>query len=144
MTGRGGAGTGSWSGDAEAPLEETRAWLAPRLEDVPEVLARSVDELLERAADPEGRPAGVHAPNGSVPDYLAFAAIFGLDRVARAEGRGRDRELASRLLAADACLTWAFEAAADAGSAEELEALAEANGLRGRIGDLLERLEGEE
>lgn len=128
-------------GDGE-PVEATRAWLAPKLEDVPEVLARAVDELLDRSADPGRCPEGVHGPNGTVPDFLAYAAICGLDRVARME-EDRDRELASRLLAADACLTWAFEAAAEEGSAEELAELAEANGLRGRIGDLLERLERE-
>lgn len=124
------------------PVEITRAWLAPRLEEVPEALARAVDELLDRAADPGHPPEGVHRPNGTVPDYLAYAAICGLDRVARTEEE-RDRELASRLLAADACLTWAFEAAAEQGSTEELSELADANGLRGRIGDLLERLEPE-
>lgn len=121
-------------------MAKTRGWLAPRLEEAPEVLARAVDELLDRAADPAHGPEGVHRPNGTVPDYLAYAAICGLHRVARAEEEG-DRELASRLLAADACLTWAFEAAAEEGPTEALAELAEANGLRGRIGDLLERLE---
>lgn len=125
------------TGAPRSPLAATRTWLAARLEEVPPVLSDAVDEVLERAASPESRPGGVHPPADSVPDFLAYAAICELERVALED---HDRELAVRLLAADACLTWAFEAAADAGTDEELEALAEANGLRGRIGDLLRRV----
>ena len=118
----------------------TRAWLSQRLEDVPARLTEAVEELLDRASRPEQRPEGVRPAGDSVPDFLAYAAICELERVARQD---QDRELAVRLLAADACLTWAFEAAADRGEGEALEELAEANGLRGRIGDLLERIGAE-
>ena len=118
----------------------TRAWLSERLEDVPERLADAVEGLLQRASRPEERPEGVRPAGDSVPDFLAYAAVCELERVAREE---QHRELAVRLLAADACLTWAFEAAADLGDGEALEELAEANGLRGRIGDLLERIGAE-
>lgn len=127
--------------DAGGPLAATRAWLAARADEVPEVLTDAVDAALERAARAEARPAHVRPPSDSVPDFLAYTAVCELEGVAREE---HDRELAVRLLAADACLTWAFEAAAERGTGEELERLAEANGLRGRIGDLLRRLEAEE
>lgn len=115
----------------------TRAWLAARTVDVPDRLREAVEALVERASRVDERPEGVRPPGDSVPDFLAYAAICELERVAREE---QDRELAVRLLAADACLTWAFEAAAERGDGEALEELAEANGLRGRIGDLLERV----
>lgn len=128
------------SGASDGPLASTRAWLAARPEEVPEALAEAVDAVLERASRPEARPRDVRPPSDTVPDFLAYAAICELERVARED---HDRELAVRLLAADACLTWAFEAAAERGSGEELDELAEANGLRGRIGDLLRRVESE-
>lgn len=122
-------------------LSSARTWLTSRLTDVPPSLAEAVGDLLERAAGGTGTPRDVHPPADSVPDFLAYAAICELERVARDEEH--DRELAVRLLAADACLTWAFEAAAERGDGEALEELAEANGLRGRIGDLLARIEAE-
>lgn len=142
--------------------ERVRSWLRPRLEEVPEELADAVRTAVRRGldaleeADPGGAGSGAAdagtgpggatgrdpdraAPEplpdpGSVPDTLAWIAVRELDRVADAP---QDREAAVRLLAADACLTWAFEAAA--GSDEELEALADRSGLHGRIGRLLGR-----
>ncbi len=103
------------------------------------------DDAGDPAPDPGpgGMPAGIEpdrpAPEplpdpGSVPDTLAWLAVRELDRVGDAP---QDREAAVRLLAADACLTWAFEAAAERD--EDLEGLADRSGLRGRIGRLLGR-----
>ncbi len=147
--------------------EPVLSWLEPRLEEVPGELAGAVRDAVRRglaaleeagaggpsdpgdgagAADPEDFPRGVEpgraAPRplpdpASVPDTLAWIAVRELDRVADAP---RDREAALRLLAADAALTWAFEAAAELD--EELEGLADRSGLRGRIGRLLGRTAG--
>lgn len=148
--------------------EPVRAWLEPRLEEVPGELAEAVRDAVRRGlaaledVEPEGEEDADGAPGGtggparrgslphgiepgraeprplpdpaSVPDTLAWIAIRELDRVADAP---QDREAAVRLLAADASLTWAFEAAAE--SDEELEGLADRSGLRGRIGRLLEQ-----
>lgn len=96
------------------------AWLAPRLERVPDELAERVRRVV-RATDP-----------GPVPERLASAAVDELARLAEAP---QDRDAAVRLLAADATLTWAFESAAELGA--DVPALADATGMRGRIGDLL-------
>lgn len=147
--------------------EPVLSWLEPRLEEVPGELAEAVRDAVRRglaaldeagadgppepeaaagAAEPEDFPRGVEpgraAPrplpdSASVPDTLAWIAVRELDRVADAP---RDREAALRLLAADASLTWAFEAAAELD--EELEGLADRSGLRGRIGRLLGRTAG--
>lgn len=101
------------------------AWLEPRLERVPRELAERVRSVVTRAGD------------GPVPDLLASAAVDELERLA---GASQDRDAAVRLLAADAVLTWAFEAAAELDA--DVPALADATGLRGRIGELL-RARGE-
>lgn len=99
---------------------EALAWLEPRLERVPDELAERVRTLV-RSAGP-----------GPAPRRLASAAVDELERLAAAP---QDRDAAIRLLAADAALTWAFEAAAETG--DDVPALADATGLRGRIGELL-------
>lgn len=109
------------------PAESAVAWLAPRLQGVPEELADRVRALVAPAED------------GSVPELLASAAVDELERLADAS---QDRDAAVRLLAADAVLTWAFEAAADLGA--DVPALADATGLRGRIGELLRTRETRE
>lgn len=150
----------------EAARERVPTWLEPRLEEVPGELADAVRAAVRRGLEaledadrsgaasspgagagsapevPHGPEPGGAAPEplpdpASVPDTLAWIAVRELDRVADAP---RDREAAVRLLAADACLTWAFEAAA--GTDEELEGLADRAGLRGRIGRLLGRTGG--
>ena len=62
-------------------------------------------------------------------EALANAALRGLDEVVAREG---DRGTALRLLAADAALTYAFQAAAELG--EDVSALAERVGLGGELG----------
>lgn len=69
-------------------------WLASRLEAVPPRLAESVRDLSV----------------GDGPDGLAEAALAAFERVAAGGSR---RAGALELLAADALLTYAFEAAAD-------------------------------
>lgn len=112
--------------------EEAEAWLEPRLREAPPRLADAVRRCLERA-EPDEPPAGLSG-------WLARAAVQEFGRV-RA-GRAGDRSEAVRLLAADASLTFAFEAAADRG--EDLGRLAEEWGAAGRLGrELAARRRGE-
>lgn len=112
----------------QAARSDAPAWLEPRLGRVPDELAERVRALVGRAGP------------GPVPDRLAGAAVEELERLADAP---QDREAAIRLLAADAALTWAFEAAAELGG--DVPGLTDATGLRGRIGRLLrERASGPE
>lgn len=105
--------------------------------DRPDPAAPPPPEDFPRGVE-RGRASPEPPPDpSSVPDTLAWIAVRELDRVADAP---RDREAALRLLAADASLTWAFEAAAELD--EELEGLADRSGLRGRIGRLLGRTAG--
>lgn len=111
---------------------EVRAWLEPRFRSVPTDLAAAVRAAVDRelearvAASAEGAdPAGSAVP---VAGVLARAALRELDRVTEMEGR----EAALALLAADAALTYSFEAALDDGSAPT--DLAAAVGLRGALG----------
>lgn len=119
---------------AERPGIERRdvaAWLEPRLEDAPSRLAAAVRECVERA-EPDGAPDGLSG-------WLASAALDQLGRVEA--GRSGDREEALRLLAADASLTFAFEAAAEEG--EDLPGVADAWGPSGRLGrELAARVRG--
>lgn len=98
------------------------AWLEPRLREAPPRLAKAVRECLHRA-EPDDPPA-------ELSGWLAHAAAQELGRV-RA-GRAGDRDEALRLLAADASLTFAFEAAAERG--EDLGRVAEEWGVAGRLG----------
>jgi len=136
-------------------------WLEPRLSGAPGELGRAVRECLRLTADASGRSAAgtgmsdgartassaAAAPatasvDGAAPDptvavVLARCALEELERVV---DRPDDRDVAVRLLAADASLTWAFEAAAETG--EDVARLAEAVGLRGEIGRRLEKAAG--
>lgn len=151
-------------GSVEESRRRTLEWLRPRLERVPEELAGAVRDCVRRAggggeAPADGpAPAGGPAPTGregglegdepgdpgatsgreAVPETLARAAVEEFERVG---GGSADREAAVRLLAADACLTYAFEAAADLGA--DVPGLADAVGLQGRIGTRLAELMGE-
>ena len=99
--------------------DPTRDWLAPRLRDTPSDLAGDILRLLD------GVPASeLEDP----PRALAMAALAGFEEVVGGSGR---RVEALRLLAADAALTYAFESAAERGTAPEL---AEWIGLRGELG----------
>jgi hypothetical protein len=105
----------------------TLEWLRPRLATAPPELAADILELL--ASTP-------HLDLSDPPRALANAALAGLDRVAAGTGA---RHEALRLLAADAALTYAFEAAAERGRSEELAAFV---GLEGELGSRLARRAG--
>ena len=110
------------------------AWLTRRIEDAPAELAEAVRPLV-RGRLAEGEEGLVHA----ALDALALAA----DGAAHGETDGETDGAANRaeavtLLAADAILTYALEAAADpalGGSAARASRLAEWAGPRGLIGD---------
>lgn len=96
------------------------AWLEPRLSGVPAPLAREIRACLEASVRPASSPA----------EALAVAALEALDGLV--DG-APDREAALRLLAADACLVTAFEAAAE-GEGEDPAELAAALGPSGSLG----------
>jgi hypothetical protein len=97
----------------------TTRWLESRLVTAPAELSADIRSLVSSLPDSELRDP---------VRGLAAAALAGLEQVAGGAGVRRE---ALRLLAADAALTYAFEAAADSGRSEEL---AEAVGLRGELG----------
>jgi hypothetical protein len=97
----------------------TETWLEARLRTAPDELSRDIRRLVA-----ETPPSDLQDPVRG----LARAALTGLEQVA--DGTGARQE-ALRLLAADAALTYAFEAAAESGRSEEL---AEWVGLRGELG----------
>lgn len=105
----------------------TLDWLRPRLATAPPELAADILDLVESAPDRDMTDP---------PRALANAALAGLDQVAGGTG---ERHEALRLLAADAALTYAFEAAAERGRAEELAAFV---GLDGELGRRLARRAG--
>lgn len=107
-------------------VREAEAWLEPRLRRAPPELADEVRTLLRQTA---GRGTAEELGGGAVADLLAAAAAAGLDEVAGAAG---GRESALRLLAADAALTFAFEAAADTGG--DVARLCAATGPGGALG----------
>lgn len=111
-------------------------WLAPRLALAPPDLAGAIRELL-READSAGAPDHGEAGDAeTIPARLAAAALCGIDGVACGdEVTDRRRGTALRLLAADAALTYAFEAAADLGG--DVVGLAARLGPRGALGDRL-------
>ncbi len=114
-------------------VNSTRQWLEPRLAEAPPELRDDILQLLDTTpgldlSDPV--------------DALATAALAGLEQVVAGTG---SRTEALRLLAADAALTYAFEAAAEVGRSAELAArvgldgelgrrLTEAAGARGEFG----------
>lgn len=124
-----GAGTDRGAGEDPGSRERAERWLDERLDDAPERLGELVRDLLRRA-DPEEAPE-------DVADWLAWAAY---QEFLAVDGSDREGDAAFRLLAADAALTYAFEAAADTGS--DLEGLARRWGPAGRLGrELAARLE---
>lgn len=90
-------------------MTEVADWLDRRRPAMPVELRLAVDAALSEAG-------GVA---GDLPDVLAHAALETLSNVASAPS---DRSTAAELLAADALLTYACEAAAEAG-ADRLENL---------------------
>ena len=80
-------------------------WMAGVPAEVPERLVARVREVLDAHSSWGGLPAA---------ESLVFVADELLRTVlADGEGDGAPRDRALDLLAADACVTWAFEAAAD-------------------------------
>lgn len=102
-------------------------WLEARRPAMPGALQWAVREAVAAA-----EAAGAVEPDRPLAERLTSCAVHALDVVVRADA---DRAMAARLLAADALLTYACEAAAEAGS-DELERVA-AGGVA-RIGALLE------
>jgi len=122
------------AGGADGPgvdREDAEAWLESRLRDAPPRLAEAVRKCLERV-EIDGDPTGLSG-------WLARAALQEFGRVEA--GRRGDREEALRLLAADASLTFAFEAAAEGD--EDLARVADEWGTSGRLGrELAARMRG--
>ncbi|MEE9208014.1 MAG: hypothetical protein V3U67_06490 [Gemmatimonadota bacterium] len=106
----------------DSSAEATLRWLEPRLENVPPELSAEIERWVRSAA-----------PNvlahDIVTETLAASALAALDRVLAAP---QTRDSAGQLLAADACLTYAFESAAD--QRGDLSGLAERLGLQGELG----------
>lgn len=112
-------------------------WLEARLAGVPPELGDAVRAALGAGAETASIPG---IPPGAA--RLGRAALRELDAVGAA---ARDRGAALRLLAADALLTYAFEAAADpelGGGASEAAALALRLGPRGELGARLAETAG--
>lgn len=107
------------------------AWLDPRLAEVPEELAEAVRACVRRAELERPEEEAV------VARVLAVAATQEFDRVVELE---QDRRAAIRLLAADASLTYAFEAASETG--EEEAPMPELSDVGERIAARLARLTG--
>ena len=103
-------------------------WLEPRLSVVPDELDRAIRGVVARQAQREEEGAG---------EVLARAALAELDSVVTREPT---RAVALSLLAADATLTYAFEAAAGLG--EDARALADQVGPRGLLGGRLSETGG--
>lgn len=102
----------------------TLRWLEPRIAGAPTELAADILRLVETT------------PGLDLSDpvsALAASGLAGLEQVAAGTG---ERSAALRLLAADAALTYAFEAAAESGRSAEL---AEKVGLEGELGRRLAR-----
>lgn len=102
-------------------------WLEPRLAVAPSELADAIRQLV-REPDEGG---------ADIPGRLAAAALRGFDDVLTETSADlRSRRAALRLLAADASLTYAFEAAADLDI--DIVDLADALGPRGVLGAMLD------
>jgi hypothetical protein len=107
-------------------------WLDERLAAAPPELASDVRALVRAVADDSPEEHG-----DAIARLLARAGLAGLDEIV--DGRG-GRESALRLLAADAALTLAFEAAAELDG--NLPDLCTWLGPSGEIGKRLERERG--
>ncbi len=107
-------------------------WLEPRLAEAPSELADAIRQLVCEL-DEDG---------ADIPGRLAAAALRGFDDVlTETAGDLRSRRAALRLLAADASLTYAFEAAADLGI--DVVEMADGLGPRGALGAMLDAEAGE-
>jgi len=110
------------------PIVDVEVWLAPRLAGAPTELAEAVLGLVGELAE-DSEASGLN-----VPEALAAAAMLGFEGVL--ERFEPKREVALRLLAADAVLTYAFEAAASLG--KDVNELAIRIGLSGELGSRLQ------
>lgn len=90
--------------ETSLPALSPAEWMRARAGDAPEPLLGRVEEILASLELPASTP---------VAEALLRAGEVLLDAVLRAAS-GEGRGVALDLLAADACVTWAFEAAADA------------------------------
>jgi hypothetical protein len=99
--------------------EEVRAWLEGRQPVPPASLRAQIDSALAGVPGAQPESPALAEGEGRVAGVLGEAA---LDRLRAALGAGKDRRAAMDLLAADALLTYACEAAAEAGP-DALEAL---------------------
>lgn len=115
---------GPASSGAASPLQQALEWVHPRLEGIHPELAAAVRRCVREGPDP--------VETSTTADVLADAAAAELQRIADGP---QDRAAAVRLLAADAVLTFAFEAVATAGG--DPDALADRVGLRGTLGRAL-------
>lgn len=105
-------------------------WLAARLAGAPAELGTAIRELV----DARGVTGTSHACR--VSEELAEAALAGFEQVLAETGTDRRSRMAAlRLLAADAVLTYAFEAAAELG--EDPWRLADQLGPTGALGERL-------
>ena len=111
------------------PRADVHDWIEPRLAGTPPELAEAVRGLVIEVAD-DADELGL-----SVPDTLAAAAMLGFEGVL--EQAEPNREVALRLLAADAALTYAFEASASLGL--DVDQLAIQIGAGGELGRRLEQ-----
>ena len=105
--------------------ETAAAWLAAHAEQPPVVLRAKLDAILSSARD-GGAP-------GQVPDALFGAGSELLRQILAAGSTQRDAAL--DLLAADALVTYAFEAAADSPEAIDARAAAAMRGIARVVDD---------
>jgi len=111
------------------PFVDVDNWLEPRLAGAPRELAEAVRGLLSEVdLDADHSKLGV-------PETLAAAAMLGFEGVLQQPDP--KRQVALRLLAADAALTYAFEAAASVG--QDVDRLALRLGACGELGRGIEQ-----
>ncbi|MDQ8145343.1 MAG: hypothetical protein P3A32_04805 [Gemmatimonadota bacterium] len=101
-------------------MARAEAWVAVAGADAPPHVVARVSEVLRALPDAD-QP---------VADALLDAAAHLLDEVLAERARGSAREVALDLLAADACVTWAFEAEPTAVGARAEAAMARLAAIR--------------
>ncbi len=101
-------------------MERAVTWIATVGAEAPPRLVARVTEVLRALPETER----------SVADALLDAAGSLLDEVLAERARGSAREVALDLLAADACVTWAFEAEPTAVGARAEAAMARLAAIR--------------
>lgn len=118
-------------------VTDVARWLDARNPAMPEELRRAVDAALDREGFAAGAREPVASGTGTTAERLAAAGLAALERsIGQAAGARSDRDGATDLLAADALLTYACEAAAEEGP-EALDRLTQSLDFR-RFEALLE------